>query len=86
MIEGYLQAAARAIRDSQPGDLAVERMRNDIYKHIYEAIEICARYAFSARTTSPPATRHPVRPPPAHSGGGAGGGAGDLADDLDLLK
>jgi len=85
MIEHHLQAAARTIRDSRPADLAVERMRSEIYKHVYEAIEICARYAFADRNTSPSAST----PSPTLNSllrRGEGGGVGDLAADLDFLK
>jgi hypothetical protein len=99
LIEHHLQAAARTIRDSNPGDLEVERMRNEIYDHVYKAIEICARYAY-ARTSTPPATTTPRSSPTSHSGGrGEGRGttkssltsqdikfAAALKDDLDLLK
>lgn len=89
VIEHHLQAAARTIRDSRPGDLAVERMRGEIYKHVYEAIEICARYAYGG-DSSRDSSRSPLIPLPASPGGGVGrrggGGGDDLAADLDFLK
>jgi hypothetical protein len=81
-IEGFLQAAARTIRDAQPGSLEVERMRTEIYDHVYKAIEICAHYAFTRGDSA--RVGIPSQP---SSGGGAGGGAApSLASDLDFLK
>lgn len=94
-VEYYLQQAAREIRESQQGDLEMERLRNEIYKHIYEGIEICARYAFvpgpparatGARTSTP---RSPLSSQ--SEGAGRRGGATErfkisFAKDLDLLK
>lgn len=94
-IEYYLQQAARTIRESQQGDLEVERMRNEIYKHVYEAIEICARYAYAATPLAPTTgarTSTPRSPLTSPSGAaGRGGGATErlkisFAKDLDLLK
>ncbi|GEM_PF-3741836 len=45
VVQGFLQQAAQVIRDAPCGTVELERNKNAVYHHIYEALNLCVTFA-----------------------------------------